>query len=135
MLKEKAESYYLSGYNCAECILRAANDLYALGLDENALHLVSGFGGGMQVGDACGALCGSISVISRQLVKTKAHDTASLQPMIQKMVSDFEAQFHTIRCREIKPQCFDPDTRCLKTVHIAADILEKIITQWKEKNL
>ena len=30
MLREKAEKYYLEGdYNCAEAILRAANDAYA----------------------------------------------------------------------------------------------------------
>ncbi|MFR9256758.1 MAG: C-GCAxxG-C-C family (seleno)protein [Merdibacter sp.] len=75
MLKEKAELYYLSGYNCAECMLHAANDVYALGLDEHAMRLAAGFGGGMQVGEVCGALTGAICAIASRYVETKAHDT------------------------------------------------------------
>ena len=35
---EKVKEYYLGGnFNCAESVLRAANDEYGLGLDEKAL--------------------------------------------------------------------------------------------------
>ena len=47
MLKEKALSYYDADYNCAESILRGGNDAYGLGLDENALKVIAGFGGGI----------------------------------------------------------------------------------------
>ena len=47
MLQERAKQYYDQDYNCAETILRAANDEYQLGLDEAALRLAAGFGGGM----------------------------------------------------------------------------------------
>ncbi len=51
MFRERAEKYYLEGdYNCAEAILRAANDACALGLREDALRLAGGFGGAWAAG-------------------------------------------------------------------------------------
>ena len=48
MLREIANDFYMNqNYNCGECILRAANKAYDLGLDERALKLASGFGAGM----------------------------------------------------------------------------------------
>lgn len=130
MLKEKAEQYYLSGYNCAECILHAANEVYALGLDESAMRLAAGFGGGMQVGDVCGALSGAICTIASRYVKTKAHDTPALAPLTKELVARFQAAFCSLRCAQIKPKCFQPATRCLQTVQQTADLLETLLAEW-----
>lgn len=44
MLRKIANDFYMNqNYNCGECILRAANKAYDLGLDERALKLASGF--------------------------------------------------------------------------------------------
>ena len=52
MLREIANDFYMNqNYNCGECILRAANKAYDLGLDERALKLASGFGAGMGCGN------------------------------------------------------------------------------------
>ena len=49
MNNHKLRRYYLEkDYNCAETILRAANEEYHLGLNEDSFRLVSGFGGGME---------------------------------------------------------------------------------------
>ena len=132
MLKEKTSFYYKNGYNCAESLLRGANDAYALGLDENALKVIAGFGGGMQTGDVCGALAGCIAVISSRCVQTKAHDTPSLKPMIQQFIQRFEQEFRSIRCHAIKPLHFHPQQRCLHTVFVASDLLEAFIREWDE---
>ena len=65
MLREIANDFYMNqNYNCGECILRAANKAYDLGLDERALKLASGFGAGMGCGNTCGALSAAMSVLS-----------------------------------------------------------------------
>lgn len=130
MLKEKAEAYYLQGYNCAECIIRAANDVYQLDLDEAALRMSAGFGAGMQVGDVCGALSGSICVISSRYVETKAHDCTALRPLCQKMVIAFQKRFSSRQCAKIKPMFFSKETRCLNTVSTAAQVLEEVLQEW-----
>lgn len=44
MLINKIEEYYSEDYdlNCAETMLYAANDMYKLGLDRNALKMAAG---------------------------------------------------------------------------------------------
>ena len=68
MLEQIAEKYYKQGYNCAESVLRAGNEYYQLGLDENAIHAFAGFGGGLHCGDVCGALTGAIGALSAKYV-------------------------------------------------------------------
>lgn len=76
MLRETAKKYYLEqNYNCAESVLRAANEEYGLGLDEGALKLMAGFGGGMGCGGVCGALSGGIAALSKLRVSDRAHTT------------------------------------------------------------
>ena len=76
MLKERARIYYQEkDYNCAEAIIRAANDEYALGINEAGLKAFGGFGGGMQCGSICGAVCGGIGAISTKEIETCAHQT------------------------------------------------------------
>ena len=82
MLKEYALHYYGQGYNCAESLVYGANTAWNLNLDENACHLMAGLGGGLQVGDVCGALSGAVCALSCLIVKTKAHDCAELKPCL-----------------------------------------------------
>ena len=78
MLKEVAIKYYRMGYNCAESIIRAGNEVYDLGLHDKDMNMTAAFGGGFQIGDVCGALSGAACVISSRYVETKAHDYAPI---------------------------------------------------------
>lgn len=129
MKKEIINKYYFDGnYNCAETILRAANDTYSLGLTDDALKIIGGFGAGMGCGKTCGALCGSLAVISKLLIDTKAHETANFANNCGKLVDDFERELGSINCAVLKEKYFKADsTRCIKTVEKAAQVLESYI--------
>lgn len=64
---EKAEKLFLSGYNCAQAVLSAFNDLTSLS-NEESIKIASGLGGGL-----CGKryTCGAISgmIITLGLLK------------------------------------------------------------------
>ncbi len=62
--------------NCAEATLAGANDSLGLGLADDAIKLVGGFGGGFGCGRLCGALAAAITVISKEMIAERAHDTA-----------------------------------------------------------
>ena len=49
MLRDYAEKHYRAHHNCAESLLLAANDQYALGLSDRDIQLMQAFGGGMGV--------------------------------------------------------------------------------------
>ncbi len=127
MLKQRATEYYKQGYNCAETIVRAANDEYALGLTEEAMRMCSGFGGGMGCGKACGALCGGICVISSKLVKSSAHQTPELRAKCTKLVAAFNRILGDTECKHLMLKYKKPDTRCLDTVLLGCEALESAL--------
>ena len=133
---EKAKKYYNEGYNCAEAILRAGNEHYQLNMDEHSMKVAAAFGGGMQVGDICGALSGACMVIGMKYVEVKAHDQgAQLRVITTKLIREFQDHFGSRVCAKIKVRFLDPNVRCLNTVMDAAKILQKVIEEFDQENL
>lgn len=131
MLKDLAEKYYTQGYNCAESLVRAGNEYYHLGLDEKAFKMTGAFGGGLQVGDICGALSGSACVISSKYIETKAHDSEDLKPLMLNFVRAFQTHFSSRVCSQIKAKFFSKEVHCLNTVTQTAEILEQVLTEYE----
>lgn len=134
MLKEDLSTYYFDrNYNCAESLLRAANDYYDLGLDDNALKLVGSYGAGMQTGNTCGAILAASAVLSLMYIDEKAHESDDIKPVMEILMKHFEEEFGSTLCSNIKPQCFVEGKRCLKAVETACDILQKTISEYEDK--
>ncbi|MDO5783782.1 MAG: C-GCAxxG-C-C family (seleno)protein [Eubacteriales bacterium] len=127
MLKERATEYYNQNYNCAETIIRAANDEYGLGLSEEAMRLSGGFGGGMGCGKACGALCGGICAISAKLIETSAHETPELRAKCTALVAAFNRILGDTECKNLMRKYKKPDVRCLNTVLLGCEALESVM--------
>ncbi len=126
MLKQTVKRYYLEGdYNCAEAILRAANDEFRLGLDEKALKVVAGYGGGLGCGETCGALCGALAAISAALVDERAHVTPGFKDACAGFVARFGEALGSLDCRDIKERFAREGRRCTDTVEITAELLEQ----------
>ena len=107
MLKDLIGKYYFDGnYNCAESLLRAANDYYQLNLHDQDMIIIGGFGAGMQAGLTCGALLSAISVLSYKYIEAKAHESADINPIVNRLLADFTRRMESIVCAEIKPRVF-----------------------------
>lgn len=133
MNKQKLYEYYIDkDYNCAETMIRAANEEYNLGMPEETLKLVSGFGGGMGCGATCGALSSALAVISTFLVEDKAHSTDGFGDKCGEFCHRFEREEGSTLCSIIKENNSIEGRRCLKTVEDAYALLEKfLITEHK----
>ena len=110
MLKERAKEYYNQNYNCAETIVRAANDEYNLGLTEEAIRM-----------------CGGICVISSKLIESCAHETPELRKSCQQLVSAFNRILGDTECKHLMMKYKKPDTRCLDTVLLGCEALESVM--------
>lgn len=125
MLKEKARQYYeKENRNCAESVLLAANDVYGLGLDEQSIRMIGGFGGGMGCCGVCGALSGAIAVLSVLDKAEKAHDSTTLKQNCADMVAAFEKKLGATLCSDLTPRYKTEAARCVATVELAAQVLE-----------
>ena len=136
MLKDEIGKYYFDGnYNCAETILRAGNDYYQLGLHDNDMKLVGAFGAGIQCGNTCGAILSGASILSMKYIEAKAHESSDIRPVTMKLIKKFTEKYGSTLCKDIKPQSFKPEYRCLKTVETACDFIEETIAEYEaEKN-
>lgn len=133
-LKDLAEKYYKTGYNCAESVVHAGNEYYGLGLCEHDMRMMAAFGGGMQVGDVCGALTGAACVVSAKYIETKAHDQKEeLHAVMVKLVKAFQARLGARQCAKIKAQFYKKDGKCVNTVIAAAEVLAGVISEFDEE--
>lgn len=133
MLKDYIEKYYFDGnYNCAETIIHAGNDCYNLGLHEHDMKLLGAFGGGIQCGNTCGAILAGASILSMKYVEAKAHESEDIRPVSVALIRKFNAKYGSTLCKDIKPQSFKPEYRCLKTVETACDIIDEVIKEYEE---
>ena len=131
MLKDIAAKYSSQDYNCAESIIRAANEYYNLGLHEKDMIMQAGFGGGIQTASTCGALLSAVSVLSLKYVETRAHQSKDLQPVVFLLTKKFKERYGSTFCKDVKPQSFNKTVRCLNTVTTACDILEETLAEYQ----
>ncbi len=132
MLKDYYEKYYFEqNYNCAETLIRAANEYYDLKLHDRDMIMLGVYGGGIQTGNTCGAILAAASVLSMKYVEQKAHDSKDIKPVTVALIREFNKKYGSVLCKDIKPQSFDPQFRCKNTIEAACDILETVITEYE----
>jgi C_GCAxxG_C_C family probable redox protein len=135
MLKDYFEKcYYDQNYNCAETIIRAANEYYDLKLHDRDMIMLGGYGGGIQTGNTCGAILAAVSVLSMKYIEQKAHESRDIRPVTTALIREFNKKYGSILCKDIKPQSFDPQYGCKKTIEAACDILEEVIADYTKKD-
>lgn len=136
MLKDHISEYYFEkNYNCAETILRAANDYYDLQLHDKDMIMVGAYGAGIQSGNTCGAILSAAAVLSLKYVEEKAHESEDIRPVVQKMMRKFNEKYNSTLCKDIKAQSFKPEYRCKATVEAACDILEDTIKEYEAEKI
>ena len=144
---EKAEALFLEGYNCAQAVVIAFEDLH--GLDrETVAKLSSSFGGGMaRLREVCGSVSGMFMVAGLLYgydnPKAK-EEKAEHYARIQKLAADFTAEHGSIVCRDLlglteKKQEPTPEERteayykkrpCKEIIGRAAEILDAYIKEY-----
>ena len=143
---EKARQLFLEGYNCAQAVVCAFEDM--TGLDrETSARLASSFGGGMgRLREVCGTVSGALLVLGLLCGYSDPKDPGAKiehYHLVQEFARRFREINGTIICRELlkcvrtKPGN-DPEERtpayyaarpCLRHVGEAAAIVEELIRE------
>lgn len=113
--------------NCAEKILQGANVAYGLGLDKEALKLASGFGGGMAIGDKCGALTAAIMVLGRLFVKDRAHESTKIKELTKEFFNEYKKEMGMIDCAPLIRTYRTKELKCRNIIIKASEILDMIV--------
>lgn len=113
--------------NCAEKILYGANEAYSLGLDKDALKLAAGFGGGMSIEEACGALTAAVMVLSKLFVDDTAHKSSKIRDLTSELLTSYEKEMGSIICKPLKKDHRSLFKGCNKVILKAAECLDTIV--------
>jgi len=123
------EHYLEQDFNCAETVIRLANEQFGLEIPLEETRMLAGFGGGLGCGMTCGALCGGIAAISKLLVQDRAHATEGFKDICADYVNRFEQCLGSCTCAELKEKYYVEGDRCLKTVQLGTQVMEEIMTE------
>lgn len=149
---EKAKALFLQGYNCAQAVLCAFDDL--TGLDrETSARLASSFGGGMgRMREVCGTVSGALLVLGQICGYADPEDRKAKTDhyhLVQEFARRFKQINGTIICRELlkgvrtKPGN-DPEARtpeynaarpCLRHVGEAAQIVDELLQEFSSAHV
>jgi C_GCAxxG_C_C family probable redox protein len=133
---EKAVEIFRGGLSCSQAVLGAYCE--QLGLDEETAYKIgSGFGGGMHLDQACGAVTGAFMVIGLKFDDDKMKVVEATREFAEK----FKERHGSVGCTELigcdvsTPEGLKEAVKkdlfkqlCPEFVESAAQILEEIIT-------
>ena len=141
---EKAVERFNNGFNCSQAILGSYSEEF--GLDcEKAFRVATGFGGGMRMGDTCGAVTGAFMVLGLKYGNTTAENQQAKNKTygkIEEYTVRFSARNGSVLCRELlgcdisrpegRKKAQDDglfSTICPEMVKNAAEILEEMLAE------
>jgi C_GCAxxG_C_C family probable redox protein len=134
MLIDKVKKYYDKSYdlNCAETMIYAANEEYEMGLSKETFKTMAAFGGGMAIESVCGAITGSLAVLSLLFVEDRGHESERVKNLTKEFFNEFHNVLGTNNCTELKAKYRNDEIRCGVLVEAAAEILDKIVIREKD---
>ncbi|SDG97878.1 C-GCAxxG-C-C family protein [Desulfosporosinus hippei] len=132
--RSRAGNKFKNGLNCSESIVHTFNEILNNPLNEEALKMATGFGGGLgYAGCMCGALTGSVMVLG--LLKGRFDPSDGREPAYN-LAHDFHDRFlkeyEATCCRALNSHEYDSPEhlrRCLKLTGGTAKLLMEFIQE------
>lgn len=149
---ENAKQNFINGYNCAQSVFCACQDV--TGLDELYAYCISSsFGGGMgRLREVCGALSAAFMVLGLLEGDYRPGDGESKSAhyrKVQEFARQFEEKIGSIKCWKILglpegpseplPEMHTPEylakRPCLRCIEAAAQIVDEYLAKQREKGV
>lgn len=135
--RNSAGQYFKNGFNCSEAIVRTGSELLGLTLDEQALRMATGFGGGIgHSGCVCGALAASVMVLG--LVQGRVEASENLEKayaLTGEFHRLFQEKFGATCCRALNPHEFGTKEHMVNCVKITGNTMGLLAEFLQEKEL
>ena len=118
--------------NCAENLFTSADRKYNLGVEERFLQAIIPYGAGMQTGNTCGALLGSLAAFGMLYGEPKPTENKKMKAAVSKYVELFEETFHSLKCSEVKPAFMDEAGSCTPVKVQAGKLFDYVVENFDE---
>lgn len=94
-----AVDFHKQGYNCAEAIIKSANEKFDLNIPVN---LGSAFGSGMAVGSTCGAITAAAIVLGHLKGRNEATERNLARMPMKELMKVINEKYGTDNCLALK---------------------------------
>lgn len=118
------EKYRSLGFNCAEAIVMACNEVYGTDLPVRA---ATAFGGGLSCGEVCGACAGGVMAIGMLFGRDDGFHRNDAGNPARLFMKRMKEKYGCVECRELKRR----GTACEELVDYAYDALVKCVKETK----
>jgi C_GCAxxG_C_C family probable redox protein len=119
-MKEKTLYFYRQGYNCSQCLLKAAEAVYHISGGKDTMAMLNGVNTGLGVGGICSLL------IAGTMVFGLLFDETEVKRLRMKLLDMFMEKNGSINCCELIKKRGSSGS-CGELVGEVADMVEKII--------
>lgn len=136
-MHDPREYFHRGGLNCAETALMLLIQSGVVDLPPESIRLATGFGGGMQRGETCGAVIASVMAIGATCGRCSSDDPREPSTeAVRKFISQFDARFGCHACDSLRASHMtnaplrseEMYEGCSRFVEAAVDITERLIS-------
>lgn len=121
-MKEKAIKYYKEGSNCSVCLIKAANDVFNLNINQQCFDMCKGVRTGYGIGSMCNALEAGIFVLGL------IYDERTVNRLRIKLLTLFQSKYRANTCSKLQQKLSNKND-CSMIIGDVAQILERIIKE------
>lgn len=125
-MKEKAVYYYNKGYNCSQCMLKAAEKYYGLNIPEECYDLCKGLNTGLGIGGTCSLISAATMIFGLLF------DEKTVKRLRMRYIDAFHDLHKAVNCSQLKSHR-EYYGNCSILIGEAAELLEQIIAEEKKK--
>ncbi len=120
MLKKKTLFFYNKGYNCSQCLLKAAEEVYGVIISKQGVDMCSAINTGFGIGGICSIIVSAVMLFGIMF------DEESAKRLRIKLLNEFYAQHKSLNCIKLKGEGVNG---CTEVIGNTADIVEKLINE------
>jgi len=128
-IREEATKLHESGHNCAQSVFTSCREMTGLD-DKLALAISGGFGGGLRVGEVCGALSGALMAIGTVYPYDDCNNAEAkekIAALAKEVCRRFKEKYGCLRCNDLKAN----DVNCAELIEFTAELAQTIINENK----
>lgn len=119
-MKNRAIFFYRNGFNCAQCILKAAEETFHIPISRQCLDSCSAVNSGFGIGGMCSVLIAGI------LVFGILFDSTTAKRLRLMLLSSFQERHQGMSCGHIKKSRGEQES-CEEIVGEVAEMIEELI--------
>lgn len=123
-MKEKAIEYYKKGYNCSQCILKAAEFKYKRPVPKQCFDMCRGVNTGFGIGGICSVLVAGIMIFGLFF------EEETVKRLRIKLLTEFRNHYGCLNCADLLRMRKDSG-RCEGIVGQVAEMVERMINEEK----